>query len=68
MTFNQHKKGFNLVIQWFLGITVWIWMSLKVEAEGDNVLLAMWVICLGKILIDLWVLIGFMKTVKIQDA
>lgn len=43
-------------------------MSLKVEAEGDNVLLAMWVICLGKILIDLWVLIGFMKTVKIQDA
>jgi hypothetical protein len=68
LTFNQHKKGFNLAIQWFLGIAVWIWMSLKVEAEGDNVLLAMWVICLGKILIDLWVLIGFMKTVKIQDA
>jgi len=28
----------------------------------------MWVICLGKIFLDLWVLLGFMKTVKIQDS
>ena len=29
LTFNQHKKGFNLAIQWFLGIAIWIWMSIK---------------------------------------
>jgi len=67
LTFGQHRKGFNLAIQWFFGIGIWIWLSIKVEGEGDNILFAMWVLCLGKILLDLWVLLGFMKTVKVQD-
>jgi hypothetical protein len=27
----------------------------------------MWVICLVKIFIDVWVLLGFIKTVKVQN-
>jgi hypothetical protein len=68
ITFKQHTKGFNLALQWFFGVAIWIWMSLKVEAEGENILLAMWVICLGRILLDLWVLLGFIKTVKPQNV
>jgi hypothetical protein len=56
-----------LAIQWFFGIAIWIWLSIKVESDGENILFAMWVICLGKIGLDLWVLVGFMKTVKVQD-
>lgn len=43
-------------------------MSMKLEGSGDNILFGMWVVCLGKILLDLWVLVQFMKTVKVQDA
>jgi phosphatidylinositol glycan class M len=67
ITFSQHRKGFNLALQWFFGISIWIWMSMKLEGDGDNILFGMWVICLGKILLDLWVLLQFMKTVKVQD-
>jgi hypothetical protein len=68
LTFKQHSKGFNLALQWVFGISIWIWMSMKLEGDGDSILFAMWVICLGKILLDLWVLLQFMKTVKVQDA
>jgi hypothetical protein len=29
LTWKQYRKGFNLAIQWFLGVGLWIWMSLK---------------------------------------
>jgi len=29
MTFKNYKKGFNLALQWLLGVAVWIWMSIK---------------------------------------
>jgi len=29
LTWKQYRKGFNLALQWFLPIAIWIWMSLK---------------------------------------
>ena len=58
------QKSFNYTIQWVLGILIWVWMSIKLESSGENVFRGMWVICIGKLFNDLWVLVGFMKTIK----
>ena len=29
LTWKKYRKGFNLALQWFLPIAIWIWMSLK---------------------------------------
>lgn len=31
LTWGMYRKGFNLILQWFLAVGLWIWMSLKLE-------------------------------------
>ena len=64
MTFRLYQKGFNLALQWLFGICLWVWLSIKLEMDGDNIMTAVWVICILKIGIDVWVMIGFIQTVK----
>ena len=68
LTYNQSTKAFNYAIQWVLGVGLWVWISIKLEQDGDNLINAIWVISIVKILLDLWVLLGFIKTVKVQNA
>ena len=63
-SFRRFKKSFNLTLQWVLGILVWVWMSLRLEGEGDNIFKGMWIVCLIKLFLDLWVMCGFMKTIR----
>ena len=58
------QKSFNYTIQWVLGVAVWVWMSLKLEGDGENIFKGMWMICIGKLFLDIWVLSGFMKTIR----
>ena len=64
---NSHRrlqKSFNYTIQWVLGIMVWVWFSGKLENQGLNVFFGMWFICIGKLFLDIWVVIGFMSTIQ----
>ena len=58
------QKSFNYTIQWVLGVAIWVWMSLRLEGDGDNIFKGMWMICIGKLFLDMWVLYGFMKTIR----
>jgi len=64
ITMKLYRKGINLTLQWVLGVALWIWLSLKLEDTGEEVFLIMWIICLGKLFLDIWVLAGFMQTVR----
>lgn len=61
---RRYQKAFSYVMQWVLGVLVWVWMSLKLERDGDNIFMGMWVICICKLFLDLWVLTGFLKTLR----
>ena len=58
------QKSFNYAIQWVLGILVWVWMSIRLEQQGENLFKGMWIVCLCKLFSDLWALAGFMSTIK----
>jgi hypothetical protein len=29
LTMKQYRKGINLTLQWVLGVSLWIWLSLR---------------------------------------
>ena len=57
------QKSFSYFMQWLLGILLWVWSSIKLEREGENVFNLMWLICVGKMGLDLWAVWGFLGTV-----
>ena len=67
LTTNSHRryqKIFSYVMQFLLGILLWVWSSIKLEKEGENQFNLMWFICIGKLFSDYWAVSGFMSTVK----
>lgn len=68
MTLKLYRKGLNLLVQWVFGILLWVWLSSKLENDGENVFHVMWLICIFTIVLDLWVLNGFMKTLGRQGV
>lgn len=61
---RRFQKSFSYFMQWLLGILLWVWASIKLEKEGENVFNLMWLICVGKLFSDLWAVTGFMSTIK----
>ena len=61
---RRFQKSFSYFMQWLLGILLWVWASIKLEKEGENVFNLMWLICVGKLFSDLWAVTGFMTTIK----
>jgi phosphatidylinositol glycan class M len=60
---RRFQKSFGYIMQWVLGISLWVWLSMRLEKDGENVYNMMWFICVAKLLVDLWVVVGFMGTV-----
>ena len=60
---KRFRMGYGLILQYILPIVIWIWLSIRLENEGENNLHVMWLICLFQIYMHLWVLTSFMKTV-----
>jgi phosphatidylinositol glycan class M len=63
-TQKRFRMGYGLILQYFLPILTWIWLSMKMENDGENHLHIMWIICLFQIYMHLWVLTSFMKTIR----
>ena len=61
---RRWRTAFNLGIQWVLGIMVWVWLSFRLEKDGENIFNLMWMMCVIKLFWDLWVVLSFLKTVK----
>lgn len=61
---QRYRMGFGLILQYFLSIIIWIWLSMSLENEGENNLHTMWLICLFQIYMHIWVVTSFMKTVR----
>lgn len=65
---RRFQKAFSYIMQYSLGILLWVWSSIKLEKEGENVFNLMWAICIGKLFSDLWAMTGFMSTLKNKQA
>lgn len=63
-TEKKYQKGVGLTLQYLLGILLWTALSIKLEGEGENVFTLMWAICIFKLGMDLWVVLGFMNSVR----
>lgn len=61
---RRFQKSFSYLMQYSLGILLWVWSSIKLEKDGENVFNLMWFICVGKLFSDIWALRGFMSTLK----
>lgn len=55
-------------MQWMLGILLWVWLSMRLERDGENVFNLMWFVCVGKLFSDIWAVTGFMSTVRNKQA
>lgn len=62
-SFRRFQKAFGWLMQWLLGILLWVWLANKLEGEGVNAFSTLWIISLFKLGLDTWVLIGFMATI-----
>jgi hypothetical protein len=51
-------------MQWILGIILWVWLSIRLEKDGENVFNLMWLVSIIKLFTDLWAVIGFMSTIQ----
>jgi hypothetical protein len=49
---------------WLLGILTWVWVAEKIETQGQNMFILMWVVCLARMIGETWVLVSLVSTMQ----
>jgi len=64
---ERYRMAVGLSLQYMFPILIWIWLSIRLESNGENYLHTMWVATLFQVFFQIWVVKSFMQTVKLYN-
>ena len=63
-TEKRYRMGLSYAVQYMFPLLAWVWLSLRLEGDGENYLHTMWLLGLFTVFFQLWVIVSFVKTMN----